>query len=244
MHIATRTILIASLATGAAFAQQSRPATQPASKPAKEATSRPTSQPAKGPTSRPASGPTSRPTGGTRAGGSPLEGARPVLHDGFLVKFGKDEWRVYGRTLALRSKLPMLSSAELVKRLGELEGKTVRVHGTIEKTCPKKGCWMWLVDGKARVFVRFQDYAFFVPKSGVEKRAVVLEGVVKRHTMSVEEARHYAEDAGDLEGAKKITKSVTVPFVMATGAHIKEPAQKKGEQTPREVAKPALKKQR
>lgn len=112
-----------------------------------------------------------------------------------------------------------VAAAELAKNIQKYEGKTLRVTGTVTSTCAKKGCWMNVggEDGSGRVFVRFQDYGFFVPKKGAEGRKVVFDGVVSEKTFSIEETRHYLEDAGDLEAAKKVTAPSKVPFVMATG---------------------------
>lgn len=48
--------------------------------------------------------------------------------------------------------------------------------------------------------VTFKDYGFFVPKD-LNGEQVVLEGVLKRKINSVEELRHYAEDAGESKAA-------------------------------------------
>lgn len=125
---------------------------------------------------------------------------------------------------------------ELTKNLDEFVGKTVRVTGTVEKTCPKKGCWMWVTEGKGRVFVRFKDYGFFVPKKDAEGRTVVFEGKVSHKKLSVKEARHYAEDAGDFEGAKKITKPQMIPFVLSTGVKMYDKPKKT---SPKAGEKPA-----
>ena len=44
------------------------------------------------------------------------------------------------------------------------------------------------------VRVTFKDYGFFVPMSLVGKK-VFVRGSFKKHMMSVEEAKHFAEDA-------------------------------------------------
>ena len=136
--------------------------------------------------------------------------------------WGKDSrgaFQRFGASLDAKAP-PYVPANKLVANLDKWAGKTVRVEGVVQKTCPKKGCWMWVTHGKRRVFVRFKDYAFFVPKKNAQGRKVVFEGKVNRRKMSVAEARHYAEDAGDFEGAKKITKPVTVPFVMATAVRM------------------------
>lgn len=73
----------------------------------------------------------------------------------------------------------------------------VRMEGEIAATCAKKGCWMDVVSGKDTVFVRFQDYGFFVPTEGAEGKRTVVEGEAFYDTLTVSMLKHYAEDAGE-----------------------------------------------
>ncbi len=125
-------------------------------------------------------------------------------------------FEVYGEGVAMKSSVPL---PEVVGKIAEYDGKTVRLEGVVESVCPKKGCWMWIADGDSRVFVKFKDYGFFVPKDCTGQELVV-EGIVKKKMHSVDEARHYAEDRGDHEGAKKITEPQPVTEVVATGVHL------------------------
>ena len=52
------------------------------------------------------------------------------------------------------------------------------------------------------VFVKFKDYAFFVPKTGIEGKSILMTGKIFRDTISVERLKHYAEDA------KKTTEEI------------------------------------
>ncbi len=68
--------------------------------------------------------------------------------------------------------------------------------GTITDVCAKKGCWMRVNnDAGEEMFVRFQDYSFFVPRNASGHR-VIMHGTAVKQLMTVEELRHYAEDAG------------------------------------------------
>ncbi|AHM63069.1 hypothetical protein D770_24120 [Flammeovirgaceae bacterium 311] len=68
--------------------------------------------------------------------------------------------------------------------------------GTALSSCTKKGCWMTVDLGTGESMrVTFKDYGFFVPKD-LKGEQVVMEGVLKRSVSSVDEQRHYAEDAG------------------------------------------------
>ncbi|NRR91812.1 DUF4920 domain-containing protein [Winogradskyella undariae] len=79
-------------------------------------------------------------------------------------------------------------------------GDTVnsKVKGKIIEVCSKKGCWMTLdMDGENQVMVKFKDYGFFMPLNA--EGDVVINGKAFVSETSVEELRHYAEDAGKTE---------------------------------------------
>ena len=81
---------------------------------------------------------------------------------------------------------------------GLKKGDTVQIKFTsdIKSVCKKKGCWMNmpLANGK-EVFVKFKDYAFFVPLNADGSKAIV-SGKAFIDEVSVAELRHYAQDAG------------------------------------------------
>ena len=73
---------------------------------------------------------------------------------------------------------------------------TGKIKGTIQEVCTTKGCWMKLATTEGDgIMVRFKDYKFFMPLDIVGKE-VVLDGVAKVTTTSVEDLKHYAEDGG------------------------------------------------
>lgn len=73
----------------------------------------------------------------------------------------------------------------------------VKVSGMINEVCQAKGCWMTLEDAASTVsaFIKFKDYAFFVPKDAGGKKAIV-QGKLYGSLTPVDELRHYAEDKG------------------------------------------------
>jgi Domain of unknown function (DUF4920) len=102
-------------------------------------------------------------------------------------------------------------------------GKPVKVSGPIVGTCLKKGCWMRLGSAEKNVFVKFKDYGFFVPTSGVDGREAIVEGQLAVETQSIDEVKHYLEDAGKHDEAAKVTAPRQVVSFMATGVAIKKP---------------------
>ena len=69
------------------------------------------------------------------------------------------------------------------------------ISGEIIDVCPKKGCWMNVKVDSDTVFVKFKDYGFFVPKSGIEGKQILMSGKIFQDTISIDRLRHYAEDA-------------------------------------------------
>ena len=111
--------------------------------------------------------------------------------------------------------------AEVVKQLETNDSVSVVMKAKVGSVCQAKGCWMNLVDpavaSDEELFVKFKDYAFFVPKD-IAGREVLVEGVAYKEETSVDELRHYAEDAGKSEEEiAKITEPVTEKKFMATG---------------------------
>ena len=84
----------------------------------------------------------------------------------------------------------LVYSETLTNNFGQLN-----ITGEIIDVCPKKGCWMNVKVDTDTVFVKFKDYGFFVPKSGIEGKQVLMSGKIFKDTISVERLRHYAEDA-------------------------------------------------
>ena len=101
----------------------------------------------------------------------------------------------------------VITTAEIESKLGENTKKDMKVTGLVTLVCQKKGCFMNLAmpDGKT-MFVNFKDYAFFMPKDLAGKK-VVIDGFAERKETSVEDQKHFAEDAK--KSAEEIAKITT-----------------------------------
>lgn len=102
----------------------------------------------------------------------------------------------YGAQVSEKAEKTAISPAELDEKLAQsAKVENVAVKGKVLEVCENKGCWMTIqTDNNERFFVKMKDYAFFVPTTLVGKN-IVLEGNAETKTISVEEQRHYAEDA-------------------------------------------------
>lgn len=88
-----------------------------------------------------------------------------------------------------------INISEIPMQLKEKPSFSTKITAKVVDVCPKKGCWIELqVNDSTTAFVKMKDYAFFLPEA-IKGKTVVLEGDVKNKVTSVEELRHYAEDA-------------------------------------------------
>lgn len=119
-----------------------------------------------------------------------------------------------------------MTSEEMTKKYETLkEGDTLNVKFTskINSVCKKKGCWMNLaLSNDKETFVKFKDYAFFVPRNAENQEAVV-SGKAFVSVESVDELKHYAKDAGKSQASiDSIVAPKTTYSFMADGVLIKQ----------------------
>lgn len=96
------------------------------------------------------------------------------------------------------SESEALSQEEMRVLFGTLKpGDTVPVKfkSTVTEVCQSKGCWMKMDLDNEEAMVKFKDYGFFMPKD-LSGKEVVVNGLAYISEMSVDEQRHFAEDAG------------------------------------------------
>ncbi len=105
----------------------------------------------------------------------------------------------------------------------ENDFEITNISGEIIDVCPKKGCWMNVKVDTDTVFVKFKDYGFFVPKSGIEGKQILMSGKIFRDTITVERLRHYAEDAKkSIEEIELITEPEFKINMIANAVAIKD----------------------
>lgn len=117
-----------------------------------------------------------------------------------------------------------LTKEQMLQKYKTLKaGDTINVKfkSKIKEVCSKKGCWMSLeLPSGKESFVKFKDYAFFVPLNAAEKEAIVSGKAFVSET-SVDALRHYAKDGGKSEAEiAKITEPKIEYKFMADGVLI------------------------
>lgn len=123
-------------------------------------------------------------------------------------------YALFGAVIDDDNVLTKEQMAEKYKDLKEGDTVNVKFASKINTVCKSKGCWMNLDLGEEKEsFVKFKDYGFFMPLNA-DGRDVIVNGKAFVSTTSVEELRHFAEDAGKSEEeiAKIIEPKYTLSF--------------------------------
>lgn len=101
----------------------------------------------------------------------------------------------FGDEIKADNALTIQQMAEKYKILKVGDTIQAKVSASINEVCSKKGCWMKLDLGNDQeIRVTFKDYGFFMPLNA--EGDVIINGKAFITETSVEDLRHYAEDAG------------------------------------------------
>lgn len=71
----------------------------------------------------------------------------------------------------------------------------VTVRGVVTNVCTKEGCWIKLQSESGDMMVKMKDHSFLVPVA-LKGKTVVVNGTAKQKVTTVDQLKHYAEDAG------------------------------------------------
>jgi Domain of unknown function (DUF4920) len=134
----------------------------------------------------------------------------------------KGDGKTFGEKVTAKDAL---TYDQMLAKLSKTEKmENVKVMGTVEAVCKAKGCWMNIKSetDKPSMFVKFKDYAFFMPKDIAGKKVVMIGNAFKE-TTSIEDLRHFAQDEGkSKEEIAKINMPKEEMKFMANGVLILE----------------------
>ncbi len=134
----------------------------------------------------------------------------------------KTEFVSFGDKITSDKVLSSIEAFGQIKGLQIGDTLNLKFASKINEVCTSKGCWMKLslAEGE-EAMVRFKDYGFFMPLDS-KGNEVIVEGKAFVNETSVDELRHYAEDAGKAkEEIEKIIESKTEFTFLAHGVLMK-----------------------
>lgn len=88
-----------------------------------------------------------------------------------------------------------VNADELPALLAGKESADVKVKGKVVEVCKMQGCWVRIETANGPMLVKMKDEKFFVPLA-LNGKTIVAQGKAVLKVTSVEQLRHYAEDAG------------------------------------------------
>ncbi|MEE9440096.1 MAG: DUF4920 domain-containing protein [Saprospiraceae bacterium] len=139
-----------------------------------------------------------------------------LMFSAFITICQSQDYKVVGATFDYSTPL------DISKVIDSYVGQKVAIIAKVNAVCQSKGCWMTLTstDSNEEVFVKFKNYGFFMPLD-LAGQKVIAHGVVSKTSTSIDELRHYAEDAGKTkEEIMAITKPKEEYKMIAEGVVI------------------------
>jgi hypothetical protein len=105
----------------------------------------------------------------------------------------------FGEQIEADNAIEAKLMADTYKEMSVGDSISTKMIAKVDEVCQAKGCWMKLDLGNdEQVMVKFKDYGFFMPKN-IAGKEVIIDGKAFVSEVSVDEQRHYAEDAGKSE---------------------------------------------
>lgn len=140
-----------------------------------------------------------------------------------ITSNSSNDYAIFGDSISVDKAI---TNEEMLVQFDKLKpGDTLNIKfkSKINSVCQKKGCWMTLeLPSGKEAFVKFKDYAFFVPKNA-QNGEVIVNGKAYVSIESVEELKHYAKDEGKSQAAiDSIVAPKTNYSFMADGVLIKK----------------------
>ncbi|TRO63971.1 DUF4920 domain-containing protein [Christiangramia sabulilitoris] len=136
----------------------------------------------------------------------------------------QNEFESYGEKISPDNSLSAKEMQEVYRSLKPGDTVNAKFSTEVLSVCKMKGCWITLaLPGEDEdPMVKFKNYGFFVPKD-IAGKEVIVEGIAFIEETSVEDRRHFAQDAGKSAGeVEAITEpSISMGF-LANGVLIKK----------------------
>lgn len=103
--------------------------------------------------------------------------------------------------------------------------KKIRIAGLVDDVCPRKGCWVDIIDAQSSDTIRFkvQDDVIVFPVAA-KGEEIVAEGIFRRHEFTREQAtkrlKHLAEEKGEAFDEASVTGPMVFYQVEGIGAAV------------------------
>ena len=133
-------------------------------------------------------------------------------------KVSADKGSIFGLKVTEEGAVSADLLAETVNTQGQT--KSSKVTGKVTEVCKAEGCWLRMETKSGSMLIKMKDHAFLVPIA-LEGMTIVADGIATLKETSVEQLRHFAEDAGkSKKEIAEITKPKKEVVFQATGIKV------------------------
>lgn len=145
-----------------------------------------------------------------------------VLFTGFVAnaqppKVPADAGTVFGQATTAENAISVDELYAIMNSKKEQKEMTVKLKGVVTQVCEKEGCWIKVKSPNGSMMVKMKDHRFLVPLV-LNGKTIVIDGIADEKLTSVEQLRHFAEDAGkSKEEIARITEAKKEIVVQAKG---------------------------
>lgn len=106
-----------------------------------------------------------------------------------------DKGSKFGAEVTADKAIPVEAMVKILQLKQGEKKMDVKIQGVVVEVCQAEGCWLRMKNGDDKIMVRMKDHKWFVP-TALNGKTIVLEGTAEIKETSVEQLKHYAEDAG------------------------------------------------
>lgn len=120
---------------------------------------------------------------------------------------------VFGEKTTAENAITVDQLYSIMSGKNEKKEMTVKLKGKVTQVCEKEGCWIKVQSPDGSMMVKMKDHKFTVPLV-LHGKEIVIHGIAEEKTTTVEQLRHYAEDAGkskdEIAKIKEPRREITV----------------------------------
>ncbi len=123
----------------------------------------------------------------------------------------------FGKKTTAENAITVDQLVSLMKTKEAGKDVPVKLKGKVTEVCQAEGCWIKIQSPDGSMMVKMKDHNFTVPVI-LNGKTIVIDGTADSKLTTVEQLRHFAEDAGKSKAEiAKITEPKKELIVQANG---------------------------
>ena len=120
---------------------------------------------------------------------------------------------VFGEKTTAENAITVDQLFSIMSAKKENKEMTVKLKGKVTQVCEREGCWIKVLSPDGSMMVKMKDHTFTVPLV-LNGKEVIIHGIADEKLTTVEQLRHFAEDAGkskeEMAKIKEPKREITV----------------------------------